>query len=344
MRSRFWFILTVLFCFPILTQSQSKTSSPSPAQNTFRVQTELINIDFRLTTKKGDLAQGDFTANDFEVYENGAKQNITNFSPVTGPIATVLLLDYSRQAVIWSAYSQGEIWEGPIQFLRSLQPKDYGAIVIYDMKAYTDELAEHHGVFHDFTKDHQKLEKTLSNIFNSRPAFSESNISDGVKAVLEMLEDNDSLKQRVSLIVVSTGLDTFSKSDFENVLKQAQNVGVTIFPVSIGQHLRILADADIDGSVRMDLLIADQRLRRLAEVTGGEAYFPRFVAEMRGIFQFLSKQLRAQYSLGYVSSNPKRDGKFRKVEIKTNKDFISQTGKKEKLITHHRRGYYAPKD
>lgn len=319
-------------------------TSPPPKPPVFGITTELVNVDFRVTTKKGELVQGNFRPEDLEVYENGVRQVITHFSNLDGPLTAILLIDYSKQSFLISYYSQDEVWVGPLEFVRSLKNQDWTAIATYDIKVNMSPNDAANGVYQDFTQNKTKLENTLANIFRSRPAWSESNLVDAVKTILDLTEDNDSLQQRVALILISTGLDTFSKNTYDSVLKQAPSSGVTIFSVGIGQQLRLRLDPYLESTARLDWLAADNRLRALADLTGGQAYFPRFTAEMHGIFEDISQQLRNQYSLGYVSTNQKRDGKFRKIEIQVKKTATNRKGKEEKLIAHHRRGYYALKD
>lgn len=334
------FLITTLFCFsPGLTKNQKPQSPP-----TFHTQTELVSVDFRVTTRKNELVEGVFESVDFEVYENKVKQTITHFSSLDGPLTAVLLIDYSKQSYLMSYYSQDEVWLGPIEFVHGLKDQDWAAIATYDLKVNLSPQDAQNGIYQDFTQSKRKLESTLNNIYRSRPTWSESNLVDAVKTILDLMEENDSLNQRTALILVSTGLDTFSKNTYDSVLKQVQNSGITIFSVGVGQQLRLRLDPYLDSLTRLDFLMADNRLRVLADLTGGRAYFPRFAAEMREIFEDISQQLRNQYSLGYVSTDQKRDGQFRKIEIKVKKTAINEKGKEEKLIAQHRKGYYVPKN
>src|SRR3989344_781955 len=310
----------------------------------FQTKVELVNVNFRVTNKNGDLISG-LAEEDFEVYEDSVKQTITNFASLEGPITTVLLIDYSKQSYLLSLYSQNEVWYGPMEFVRSLQDEDWAAILIYDRKIYNDKDDQDSGIFQDFTQNKSDLEKTLVNIFRSPAVWSESCLIDAVKTVLDIIYDNrESLTDKVSLVLISTGLDTFSKNLYDKTLKQAQNSGVVIYAVSVGQQIRLLQEQYMQAEDRLEFLSSDNRLRSFAELTGGEAFFPRFTGEFRSIFQNISNSLRNQYSLGYLSSNAKRDGKFRKVEIKVKKMLPDQKGKMQKLAARHRKGYYAPKD
>jgi len=183
----------------------------------------VVNVNLRVTNKSGDLITG-LEAEDFEVYEDGVKQNITNFSTVEGPITTILLIDYSKQSYLMSLYSQNEVWHGPIEFLKSLKDEDWTSILMYDRKVYAGNQDKENGIFQDFTQNKRELESTLSNILNSQPAWSESCLVDAIKTVLDLVSENrESLTDKVSLILISTGLDTFSQNQYDKVLKEAQN-------------------------------------------------------------------------------------------------------------------------
>ena len=337
MKFRHYFCLLLLIFFDNLAYAQKE-------KPVFQTKVELVNVNFRVTNKNGDLISG-LAEEDFEVYEDSVKQTITNFASLEGPITTVLLIDYSKQSVFMSAYSQQEIWFGPLEFVKSLQEEDWAAILMYDRKVYNEKFHQEAGVFQDFTQDKQKLEKTLMNIFRDPPAWSESCLVDAVKTVLDTIYDNrESLTDKVSLVLISTGLDTFSKNLYDKTLKQAQNSGVVIYAVSVGQQIRLLQEQYMQAEDRLEFLSSDNRLKSFAELTGGEAFFPRFAGEFKSIFENISNSLRNQYSLGYISSNTKRDGKFRKIEIKVKKTLLDQKGKMQKLTARHRKGYYAPKD
>ena len=333
-----------IFLLVLFAISAKFAYSQAPAKK-FKTNVEVVNVDFTVTNKNGELISGGLSIDDFEVYEDGIKQAVTNFSPIEGPITTILLIDYSKQSYLMSLYSQEEVWYGPIEFVRSLKEEDWAAILIYDRRIYNEKDDQKNGIFRDFTQSKDELEKTLRNIFRSPAVWSESCLVDAVKSTIEMVNANrEDLNEKISLILVSTGLDTFSQNQYDKVLKEVQNSGVVIYAVGIGQQLRTRLDPYIDTLDRMEFLVSDNRLKSFSELTGGEAFFPKFVGELPAIFENISNSLRNQYSLGYVSSNLKRDGKFRKIEVKVIKTMTNKKGKAEKLTAHHRKGYFAPKD
>ena len=122
------------------------------------------------------------------------------------------------------------------------------------------------------------------------------------------------------------------------MLKAARSTNVVIYPVSIGGNFRARYDQYMGAGARLDLQQGDNFLRTIAKYTGGQAYFPRFQAAYPGIFETIAALLRTQYTLSYVSSNPPRDEKFRKIRVSVEVD-VNGDGKKDKLKVHHKEGY-----
>ena len=90
------------------------------------------------------------------------------------------------------------------------------------------------------------------------------------------------------------------------------------------------------------MLEADNVMRSLAEATGGLSFFPRFSGEYPGIYETVNLDLRHQYTLGFVSTNPKSDGKLRKLRVEVIGTDIDHDGKPDKLKVRHKKGYYVP--
>jgi len=155
--------------------------------------------------------------------------------------------------------------------------------------------------------------------------------------VLDRVAD---LEGKVAMVLVSSGLDTFSKKNLDQIMDKVKEGNVVIYPISLGGNARVRND--YGTSTRMDLYQAEAVLKFFAKYTGGVAYFPRFVQAYGGIFRTISALLRSQYSLGYISTNTKKDGKFRKIKVEVVAD-IDGDGKPDKLKVQHREGYTVEK-
>src|SRR5207237_10018933 len=123
----------------------------------------------------------------------------------------------------------------------------------------------------------------------------------------------DNVDGKKAVFLVSTGLDTISKHSYPDLLKKAGGADTMIYPVSMGQMARMYMESRMSGEASITFLQADNVLRSLAEATGGTAFFPKFQGEFRSIFETVSAHLRNQYSLGFVPTNRKTDGKFHKL-------------------------------
>jgi VWFA-related protein len=294
-------------------------------QTAISVSVDLVSLQALVTDQKGNVVTG-LRPENFTVYEDNVKQEISHFAPVEANITVVMLVEYSKQ-VSWFIY---EVWNAIYGFANTLRPGDWVAVIGYDIRPT---------ILQDFTQDRAKLMDALRR-FNY-PAFSESNLSDALIDTLDRLEE---VEGKVAVLLVSTGLDTFSKHTYDEALKKCKAANASVYAIGLGQNFRIRADAAgyISPEGNLELLMSDNRLRSFAEFTGGEAYFPRFVTEFPSIFNNVSAQLRNQYSIGYVSTNPKHDAKFRKIRVDVTAD-INNDGKPDKLKVQTRKGY-VPKE
>jgi len=236
-----------------------------------------------------------------------------------------MLVEYSNQV----AYFIDEVWNAIYGFAATLRGGDWVAVIGYDMRPT---------ILCDFTQDRSELYDALRR-FNY-PSFSESNLSD---ALIDTLDRTEEIEGKVAVLLVSTGLDTFSRHSYNDALDKCKAADASVYAISLGQSFRIRADAMgmIGPEANLNLLMADNRLRSIAEFTGGAAYFPRFQTELPSIFSNISQLLRSQYSIAYTSSNTKKDGKFRKIRVEVNAKITDDKGKPVKPKVMTRKGYLA---
>jgi Ca-activated chloride channel homolog len=290
-------------------------------QTAIAVAVDLVSLQVLVTDQKGNVVTG-LTPQNFTVYEDNVKQEISHFSPIEANITAVMLVEYSKQ-VSWFIY---EVWNAIYGFASSLRPGDWVAVIGYDMRPT---------ILSDFTQDRSKLNEALRRF--QYPAFSESNLSD---ALIDTLDRVEEIEGKVAVLLVSTGLDTFSRHTYDEALKKCKGANASVYAIGLGQNFRIRADAAgyISPEQNLELLMSDNRLRSFAEFTGGEAFFPRFVTEFPSIFNNISVMLRNQYSLAYASTNTKKDGKYRKIKVEVTAD-VDHDGKPDKLKVQTRKGY-----
>ena len=317
-------------------QGPPQKTRPKPAdeqdrpqgQSHISVAVNLVSLNVLVTDQKGNIVTG-LKPENFTVYEDNVKQEIANFSPIEANITVVMLVEFSRQ--IEYMYSTWQVWNAIYTFASSLRPGDWVAVIGYDMRPT---------ILCDFTQNRQELYDALRRF--TTPAFSESNLSDALIDTLDRVEETEG---KVAVLLVSTGLDTFSKHTYDEALNKCKASNASVYAIGIGQSVRIRADAAgmIGPEANLELLMADNRLKSFAEFTGGEAFFPRFDTEFPAIFGNISTMLRSQYSIGYNSSNTKRDGKFRKIKVEVNSD-LREGGKPIKYKIMTRKGYMSKQE
>ena len=292
-------------------------------QTSISVAVDLVSLQVLVQDQKGNNILG-LRPENFRIYEDNVQQEISNFTPVDASVTVVMLVEYSRQ-VSWFIY---EVWEAIYGYAKTLRPDDWVAVIGYDIRPT---------ILADFTQDRQKLYDTLRR-FNY-PAFSESNLADALIFALDRVEE---IEGKVAILLISTGLDTFSRHTYDEALNKCKAANASVYALGLGQNFRIRADSYgmISPETNLEFLMADNRLKSFAEFTGGYAYFPRFVTEFPTIFGNISALLRSQYSVAYASTNTKKDGKYRKIKVDVTAD-VNNDGKADKLKVTTRKGYLA---
>lgn len=285
------------------------------------VTVDQVRLDVTVRDKKGNLITG-LSKDAFEIYEDKVAQEIVNFAPVDGPITAVLMVEYNK----FIGFLIFEALEASYRFLRTMRKGDWIAVMAYDIRPE---------ILVDFTQDPNEVINGLRRL--NTPAFRESNFYDATFDVLDRLQE---VEGRTALIVVATGLDTFSKKNLSQSLERVKRANTVIYPIALGGNLR--ARRELPTNMRMDFYQADSTLKEYAKATGGEAFYPRFASQYPAIYESISNLLRNQYSISYISSNPRKDGKYRKIRIKVKAD-TNGDGKPDKLKLNHRSGYYAEK-
>jgi VWFA-related protein len=219
-----------------------------------------------------------------------------------------------------------------------LNKNDYVAVIQYDMKP---------SILVDFTSDKQAIYGALNTL--RVPGFSETNLFDALYDTLDRLER---IEGRKEVILISSGLDTFSRINYDKILKKIKATpNVTIYTISTGFLWRTYMEANtsMSGAMRnMDFLQGDNQMNTFAKMTGGRWFSPRFQAELPEDFREIAAAVRNQYTITYRPTNSKLDGSFRKLKVEvvqpgTDKPLIvkDQKGKELKYQVLSREGYTA---
>jgi Ca-activated chloride channel homolog len=221
-------------------------------------------------------------------------------------------------------------------FVQMLKPEDYLAVIAYDMRPE---------ILSDFSTDRGMAQEALSRL--RIPAFSEANLYDTLVFTGERMQE---IEGRKAIVLLSSGIDTFSKLTFDKARRAIQDNGVPIYAIGLMQAQRIMNESRMGPIANLDFLQADNQMKTFASETGGRAFFPRFDGEMPGIFQAVHQSLRNQYTLTYQPSNQTKDGKFRRLKVElVNADnqpmkVVDEKNKPMKVQIITKAGYKAPRE
>ncbi|HEV2113473.1 MAG TPA: VWA domain-containing protein [Terriglobales bacterium] len=282
-------------------------ASVAPGLGDYSIQVNVpeVTVPVTVTTKNGEFIPG-LKKEDFRVLEDGAPQKVLNFSQSSdAPITAVLLVEFAANHYRFIY----DMLNNAYGFAQSLKPNDWVAVISYDM---------HPEVQQDFTQNKQAVLAALNRL--RIPGFGETNEFDALYDTLDRL---DRVEGHKYIILISSGVDTFSKLNFDKILKKVKAAhDVTIFCISTGWLLREMIDPYISpGDVlpgttdRLDYLQADNELKTFAQLTGGKFYQPRFQGQIPEVVSDISATLRNQYLLTYHSTNPRQDGSYRKIKV-----------------------------
>jgi Ca-activated chloride channel homolog len=341
------------------------TGKPQDAEKV-TISTQIVNVDTVVYHKKSGQIVTGLKKENFAIFSDGTPQVITNFSTPEAPITVVMVLEYSKWSEMFGYYGSGGFDPGTYEVLRPAAmflsqfikpPNDFVSVVAYDMRPTP---------LTDFTNDPRRINEVVNLLLRNTPAFRESNLFDALKFVLiggrgdsVVLEDSKSEKsdysglvtvqgRRRALILISSGLDTFSKINYGDARKITQNAGIPIYIIGTGNLFNkrygdSLPPTDSLSGMpgRLTLIQADNTLKTFAKETGG-AYFPyTFEGEIPGILNSINGLLRSQYSLAFNPGDV-RDGKQHKIKVSVDVNGDGVYDDKEYVI-QARSVYNAPK-
>lgn len=314
-------------------QQEAPQQKPPQAGETISVEVPVVTLDVIATTQHGDLLTG-LKKENFRVLEDGQPQIITNFGPSNAPITMVILMEFSARFAGWYSY-QAKYWADAL--FPNLQQKDWVALVTFDMKPRTEV---------DFTQNKDEVRRALYSLYF--PGFSESNVFDALLDTVDRLKD---VKGKKSVLVLASGIDTFSRHTLDETLKGLRGTDVTIFSIGVDKPISnwLELQGRLGGMRQLNFLQAENQLKTFAQMSGGFAWFPQFDGELPGIMRELTEFLRHQYSITYTPTNHSADGKYRKIKVELTapdgSPFVvtDQKGKKQKWVVYAKEGYTAPK-
>ena len=325
------------------TRTQSSASpSPTPrireelpqdSDEVIKVETNLTNLFFTAADKNRRFIT-DLKAEDIRVLEDGQPQEIFTFQQnIDLPLSLAILIDTSAS----EERTLPDEKEAARAFLENVlrASKDEAAIV-----SFTGETTLEQG----FTGSVERLRRAIDRVefvppsgyigggvvVNGTPPISGTNQSlagstaiwDAVWATAEELISASAEHTRRAIILLTDGDDTSSRMKIHEAIERAQKADALIYAIGISDRYSFNVD---EGS-----------LRKIAEQTGGRAYFPRHERDLRDAFAQIQRDLREQYLVAYSPSNKARDGSYRKIEIQ-----VIDPARRDNLKLNYRAGYFA---
>jgi len=277
-------------------------------QFTLSVDVDLVVFNVTVLGRDGRPVTG-LAETDFRIFEDGTAQTIKIFQPEDTPSTVGLVIDNSASMT----NKRKDVVAAGQEFIAAGQAQDELFILNFNRMPWFALPSTQ-----AFTTDRAQL----SNALSQTRAEGTTALYDALKLALEHL--NKGTRQRKALVVLSDGGDNASVAKLDDVLFLAQQSSATVYCIGIYDRFQ----KDRNPSV----------LRRIARVTGGEAYFPNTLENLRSVWPRIANAIRGQYTIGYVSTNPVRDGAYHKVKI-------TATDKRGKsLDVRMRSGYNAGKE
>jgi len=271
-----------------------------------RVNTDLVVLNVTVTDKAGQYVKA-LKASDFKIYEDGVEvpaNTIASFSLQESPYAAVVLLDSSGSMEARFALARS----AAIRFLDGLRPEDVAAVYRFDSKV--ERVQEFSGG------------RDLAPTAYAIRAKGMTTLNDAIVEAAKTLADRE--EHRKAIVILSDGMDTFSKASSDKAVESALAVGASIFAVD-------MSSIEIANSTRHQ---SAGQLKAFAEKTGGRFVSTPGGPALRDAFAGIADELGHQYTISYRPVNKKRDGKWRTLEVKV---------QQQDLTVRTRKGYRAPK-
>jgi len=300
-------LLLVASLAPASLGAQARPQAP-----VFGTGIEIINLSLSVTDPRNNFVT-DLGQRDFAVFEDGIRQELSLFTHENLPISLVLMIDTSASMEEKLQTAQA----AAIKFTTTLREQDVAQVVQFNDRATT---------LQPFTNDLALLENAVRRTEASGPTALHNALYIALK---DLMKDKKAAElRRRAIVLLSDGEDTASLVTDEQVLELAKKSEINIYAIS----LRPNRPQDRE---RQAFSQAEYLVNALTRETGGRAYFPSSIGELESVYDRIAEELRTLYSVGYVSSNARRDGKWRRIVVRV--------PDREGLTVRHKLGYYAPR-
>jgi len=268
------------------------------------VDVDLVEVHVNVTDAK-DRPIGNLRKENFKLFDDRVEQNLSVFKYEDIPISLGLVIDNSRSI----EPRKQRLDAAALSFVGKSNPEDETFIVHFD---FTPRISR------DFTASISDLDNTLA----SAKPFGQTALYDALILALQHMQS--AKHQKKAILLVTDGIDNVSTHTLDQAIEAVKRARVAVYPVGL---------LSVSGGEK-----AEDSLLRIAEVSGGRAFFPQDVEEARTAMERVARDLREQYTLGYFPTNPNRDGAWHSVRVEVTPD----PGVQVKLNANYRHGYYGP--
>jgi Ca-activated chloride channel family protein len=303
------FSAALLFLLAAVALAQTQSQPPL----TFGSSIEIINLTVTVTDAQGRLIPG-LDRNAFSVFEDGVKQELALFNKDRLPLSVVLLMDTSAsmEDKISVARSAAK------RFIATLVPEDRARVVAFNNRI---------DILQDFTNDKTALSQGIDKL---QPAGATALHNAFYISIKDLQKEKQvgAQARRQAIILLSDGENTASIVTDEQVIDLARKAEISIYSI------RLTTDYEGDKG-RAAFSQATHLLSVLARETGGQAFFPAQIQELDSVYDRIAEEMRTQYSLGYVPTNLKKDGRYRRIVVRV--------PARDNVVLRYKLGYFGPR-
>jgi VWFA-related protein len=291
-------------------RNQKTVQKQSGPDQAIRLHSDLVVLNVTVTGTDGQYISG-LAPKDFYVFEDGQPQTLDSLTSEEAPFAAAILIDMSGSM----EYKFGMVRGAAASFLEHIGGDDQVAVYGFNSKIRQ---------FQDFSNA-----RDISDYIWDAKAERETRLFDCMQEGVDALARRP--EKRRAEVIISDGWDTFSKATRESVVKHAVDGAVTMYTVDITDDELLNGGGEAANGLRR----GRSELQEIARQTGGRYVHSPKGDQIEDAFNGVVEELRKQYTLTYYSTNGKRDGKWRKLEVRLLQPGISPRTKS---------GYYAPRD
>jgi VWFA-related protein len=284
----------VLVSAILVVTSSSAIAGPAGRAPKFEAAVEMVDLGLTVVDGREQYVT-DLRPEDVAVFEDGVQQEVSLFSRDEMPLSVSLMIDASESMGPRLAFAQ----QAACRFVRTLRNDDLAEVRRFNGRAE---------VVQEATSDTAMLENAIQGV-QVEGATALYNALYIVLKERSKLRKSEAPPRRHAIVLITDGKDTISTVRDEDVLKLARRAGVAIY--AIGLPVLHELSWEMDGKQAVHFLTAASR------ETGGFAHFPVSLSELDALYARIARELRAQYTIGYVSSNPRQDGGWRRLAVQT---------------------------